>query len=91
MADAEEVGLTKVCEVVDNGGAVVGNPLSLVSKAFLERMRQADMIVGKGQGNYETLSGSRRAIYYLLRVKCPVLARDLNCPVGSMALRRSDV
>ncbi len=46
-------------------------------------------MVAKGQGNYETLSGVGKNIYFLLKVKCPVIAEDLGCPVGSLALRRS--
>ena len=45
------------------------------------------LIISKGQGNFETLRESPRPVYFLLRVKCPVIARDLGCPVGRMVLR----
>lgn len=55
MEDADLVGLTKVCPVIDNGGAFIGSPLNQVPQTFLDRMGRADIIIGKGQGNYETI------------------------------------
>ena len=86
IADAEQVGLTGVCDVIDNGGAFVGNPLSLVSKPFLERMRQADMIVGKGQGNYETVDVFPGDVFLILKAKCPVIAEHMGVQLGQVAL-----
>jgi len=56
---------------------------------FRELFDRAEMIVAKGQGNNETLAGSEWPIHYLLPVKCAVIARDLQLPVGSLVLRRS--
>ena len=49
---------------------------------------QADLIIAKGQGNYETLSDCDKDIYFILKVKCPVIASDLRCPVGQMILTK---
>jgi uncharacterized protein with ATP-grasp and redox domains len=89
MDDAEYTGLTKVANVVDNGSDAPGTILSDCSDAFRRHFELADMIISKGQGNYETLVDSPRPIWFLLRVKCPVIARDLKCPVGTTILRRS--
>ena len=86
IVDAEQVGLTSICEVIDNGGAFVGSPLSLVSEAFLERMRQTDMIVGKGQGNYETVDVFPGDVFLILKAKCPVIARHMRVQLGQVAL-----
>lgn len=85
MEDAEQVGLTSLCEVIDNGGAFVGSPLSLVPKRFIERMTKADIILGKGQGNYETVDDFDGNVYLLLKMKCDVVAQHCGIPLGEAA------
>ncbi len=86
--DAEYAGLPAIVAVVDNGSDAPGTILSDCSDAFRRRFERADMIISKGQGNYETLADSPRPIWFLLRVKCPIIARDLECSVGTTILRR---
>jgi len=88
-ADAEMVGLTELVEVIDNGADVPGTILELCSDAFRQRFEQADLIISKGQGNFETLNDSDRDIFFLLRPKCAVLARHLNCELGRQVVVRS--
>ena len=82
MIDAEDTGLTKLLEVIDNGSDAPGTILDDCSHAFRERFDSADLIIAKGQGNYESLSEVEKDIYFLLKAKCPVIARDLGCEVG---------
>jgi len=89
MADAQAVGLTERVEVIDNGADVPGTILRECSEAFRERFAAADLIIAKGQGNYETLSETGKDIFFILKAKCPVIARDIGCQVGSLVLRRS--
>lgn len=86
MVDAEAAGLTEMVRVIDNGSDAPGTVLENCSEAFCQYFEEADLIISKGQGNYETLGESTRPIYFLLRVKCPTVARDTGCPVGSMLL-----
>jgi uncharacterized protein with ATP-grasp and redox domains len=86
LEDAEQVGLTQVCEVIDNGGAFVGSPLDLVPERFLARMRSADLILGKGQGNYETIDDFDGDVFLILRAKCEVIARHMGVKFGQVAL-----
>jgi len=86
MEDAEIVGLTRICEVIDNGGAFVGSPLDMVPEQFLARMRRADVIVGKGQGNYETIDDFPGDVFLILRAKCEVIARHMGVQYGQVAL-----
>lgn len=86
LEDAEETGLTALCPVIDNGGAFVGSPLDLVPPRFLERMRQADVIIGKGQGNYETVDTFPGNVFLILRAKCEVIARHMGVQFGQVAL-----
>lgn len=85
--DAQTAGLTGYVPVIDNGSDAPGTILEDCSVEFRRHFAEADLIIAKGQGNYETLKEAPRPLYFLLRVKCPVLARDLGCPIGRMVLR----
>jgi len=84
MADAEHVGLTRICKVIDNGGAFVGSPLHLVPEHFLARMRRAGILLGKGQGNYETVDDFPGDVFLMLRAKCPVVAKHMGVRYGQV-------
>jgi hypothetical protein len=47
----------------------------------------ASLIVAKGQGNFETLSDCGKEVFFLMQVKCPVIARHVGVPVGSMVIQ----
>lgn len=89
MSDAVDAGLDRVAEVIDNGSDAPGTLLPLCSPAFRERFCQADLVIAKGQSNYETLSNERAPIYFLLQAKCPVIAREIGVPEGTAVMRRS--
>lgn len=89
MADAEAAGLTDLVNVVTNGSDGPGTILESCSPQFRERFDRADLIVAKGQANYESLSDADKDIFFVLKAKCPVIARDLDCEIGQMILRRS--
>lgn len=87
MEDAEIAGLTDLVDVIDNGSDGPGTILESCSRLFRERFNQADLIIAKGQGNYESLSSVDKPIFFILKAKCPVIARDLDCEIGEMVLR----
>lgn len=89
MADAKAVGLTKIVNVIENGDDAPGTILENCSDEFCQRFERADLIIAKGQGNYETLSEVDKNIFFLLRAKCPVIARHLDCECGSMVIAKS--
>ncbi len=72
--------------MIDNGGAFIGSPLDLVPPHFLERMRAADVIIGKGQGNYETVDDFEGDVFLILKAKCEVVARHMGVRYGQVAL-----
>ncbi|HPJ03206.1 MAG TPA: ARMT1-like domain-containing protein [Candidatus Limiplasma sp.] len=78
VKEAVASGLAAYAEIISTGCDVPGVLLCECSDEFLERFFGADIVIAKGQGNYETLSGSPRGIYHLLKVKCPVIARVMN-------------
>lgn len=89
LEDANVVGLDQIVEVIDNGSDGPGTILETCSKNFLDRFEKADLIIAKGQGNYETLSGVDKNIFFLLKVKCPIIAKHIGCKVGEMILHNN--
>jgi len=89
MSDAESTGLGDLVDVIDNGSDAPGTIVADCSRAFRERFQQADLIIAKGQGNYETLSDVDRKIFFVLKAKCPVIAADLGCKCGSLVIHRT--
>jgi len=85
--DAIAAGIGEVAEILPNGSDAPGTVLADCSAGFRQRFEDADMIIAKGQANYETLSAHDGAIFFLLRVKCPVIARDVGVPVGSIVCK----
>lgn len=73
--------------IADNGTDIPGTIVERCPPAFQELFRGADVVLAKGQGNYETLSGQDRDIFFLLRAKCPTIARDLGCAIGDIHVR----
>jgi uncharacterized protein with ATP-grasp and redox domains len=89
MEDAIVAGLPQIVEVIDNGSDAPGTILGNCSQDFQRRFDKADLVIAKGQGNYETLSDVNKHIFFILRAKCPVIARHLGCEIGSMILTKN--
>ncbi len=88
--DAEEVGIQDVARVITTGSDCPGAILSQCSDDFREVFENVEFVIAKGQGNYEALDGTEREdIFFLLQVKCPVVARDLSAEVGEVVLRKN--
>lgn len=88
VEDARAAGLDRVAQVIDTGTDAPGTILGRCSAAFRRAYESADAIVAKGQANYETLSEEENGIFFMLQLKCPVIARDVGAPVGSIVLQR---
>ncbi len=88
MDDAEATGLGEAASrVIHNGNDGIGTLLELCSEEFLEAYRSADLIISKGQANYETLSPVHDdRIYFLFKVKCPVVAEALGRRDGDIII-----
>ena len=68
--DARDIGLTEITRVIGNGNDVGGTWLPHISAKAREMLETADLIISKGQGNYETLHDCGLNIYYLFLCKC---------------------
>ncbi len=80
--DAIEAGLAPWVELIDNGTDAPGTVLSLCSSAFREVFDRADLVIAKGQANFETLNEVDRDVHFLTQIKCAVIARHYGYEVG---------
>lgn len=87
--DAGMAGLDVLAEVIDNGSDAPGTLLADCSADFLRRFQAADVIIAKGQGNYESLADAVPGVFFLFRVKCTTVAAQTGWPVGTPVLWRS--
>jgi len=91
LEDAMETGMADVATVITNGSGAPGTILNECSPEFLEAYKSAQMIIAKGQGNYETLSETKNEkIFFLLKVKCQLIARHIGVAEGCMVLKRGN-
>jgi hypothetical protein len=87
--DAIAAGLNNLVAIVDNGSDAPGTLLPDCSAEFLRHFNDADLIISKGQGNYESLSETTRPIFFLFKVKCPIISQHAGYPLGSNILTRA--
>lgn len=87
IVDAESAGLPELAPVFDNGSDAPGTILDDCSADFQAWFERADLIIAKGQGNYETLSEVNKNIYFLFTVKCQLVADRVGEPVGSLVVK----
>lgn len=85
-ADAYFAGIGKAADIISSGVDTPGTVLSLCTKRFLGMFRQADMVISKGQGNFEALSECNRPVFFLFMAKCPVVAKHVGCRLGDVIL-----
>jgi len=90
LEDAIDCGIDKYARIISSGCAAPGTLLRFCTPAFLKIYRQAELIISKGQGNFEALSGQKRPIFFLFRAKCPVVAKHLGCKLGDIILKKAD-
>lgn len=84
--EARRIGLSAFGEIVSNGNRGVGTDLSLCPPPFRARIERSDLILSKGQANFETLYGAVRHAFFLFRCKCPVVSRALGRPEGALVI-----
>ncbi len=89
LADAAAAGMDQVAAVVDNGSDAPGTLLEDCSSVFRKAFAEADVVLAKGQGNYESLSETAADVFFLFNVKCPLVAVHSGLPEGAHALLRS--
>lgn len=83
LEDAHFAGLDKLFPVMDSGLAVPGTVLSQSSSTLQALWQKVDLIISKGQGNFETLGETPGPIWFLFQVKCPPVATLTGYALGS--------
>ena len=81
MTDARQVGLDKVCHVLDNGSDIAGICPTRVNDETRAALGDADLVISKGLANYETLSGRGTNIYFLFLCKCALYVEVFGVPL----------
>lgn len=92
LVDAEMVGMYQVAEVIENGDGSLGTVISRVNSEFRDKFYQADVVIAKGQGNYESLSEiDRNNIFHLFMVKCELVSKSLDTEIMSIMCAENKV
>lgn len=86
MEDAEMAGLPGIVSVIPNGSDAPGTILGDCSLEFRRTFEESDLIIAKGQGNYESLSDTAKHVFFLMQVKCSCVAEHVGAPEGCMVM-----
>lgn len=87
LGDAIDSGLDKVAEIISSGSSAPATILPLCNDPFINKFNKADMIISKGQGNYEGLSGVQRSLFFLLKAKCHIIAKEIGIQEDDIILK----
>ncbi len=85
MKEAKEAGFDKLCNLVDSGVNTPGFTYTRANEYSQKLFDKVDVVISKGMGNYECLNESKRDnIFFLLKVKCDVVANSLGKTIGDI-------
>lgn len=88
MADAKVSGMNKLVKVIESGSTTAGTLLKETTSEFNKLYQAADLIIAKGQGNFETLPLNDKRIFFLLKMKCVYLAKEVRVNYGDILFIR---
>lgn len=80
VEDAEYSGIHHIARIIDNGLCISGTVYDLLPEEAKECLNNTDVILAKGQGNYESLSGEGRHIFYSFLCKCDLFINRFHVP-----------
>jgi uncharacterized protein with ATP-grasp and redox domains len=91
IEDAKYAGIDQIATIVEGDSeqklSSPGMLLSFASENFMKIFKSSDIVLSKGQGNYEGLSNVDREVFFMLVVKCPLVARDINSELGKLIFK----
>jgi len=87
VKEAFSSGLNDYAKIVSTGCNAPGVILKECSKEFLDIFNSVDIVISKGQGNFEALSDYGRDIFYLLKAKCPIISQTLNVSLNDYVFK----
>lgn len=85
--DAHQAGLDNVCEIVSSGCDAPGTLIKRCSSSFLSLLEKSTFTISKGQGNFEGLANEKYNIFFLLKVKCKLIADHIGVSNGDIVLK----
>lgn len=92
IEDAEYIGLDKICTVLETS-ASPGIILEQSKPEFISVFNRADLIISKGQGNFESIidiNTGNKDVYLLLKAKCMLMTYIFDLPLGSLILQKKN-
>lgn len=89
VKEAYESGLDSCTTIISTGCDAPGAILKKCSNEFIDLFNTSDLVISKGQGNYEALSGCKRNIFFLLKAKCPAIANKLNVNINEYVFKEN--
>lgn len=89
LEDAEIAGMADVAHVIETGSNDIGVCFPQASAEFVDAFTTADLILGKGHGNYETCNARPENIYFLLKAKCDMVANQLGVTLGDLVFKHA--
>jgi uncharacterized protein with ATP-grasp and redox domains len=84
VEDAIAAGLGHIARLMSNGSSMIGTDLESCSAEFRHHFEVADLVVSKGQANFETLQGSAGHVFFILKAKCSEVGRELGVTTGDV-------
>lgn len=86
--DAVKAGIDQVAAVISTGSRGPGTLLEQCSEDFRDIFENSGVVLAKGQANYETLDGQGPKMFFLLRIKCAVIGREIGFSMGNLVLKQ---
>ncbi|ACV63641.1 protein of unknown function DUF89 [Desulfofarcimen acetoxidans DSM 771] len=93
VEDAEYVEMHRVAEVITTGSQYLGTSLANISPELLQLLQKTDLIISKGQANFESLeqeAWARERIFFLLKIKCDCVAEVAGARLGDLVFFTRD-
>lgn len=92
LKDAKDVGINLIASLIDNGDGAPGTIIDNTKKEFKDSFYKSDLIIAKGQGNFETLSNiNREDVFFLLMAKCNVISTEIGVPLMSLICKKNNM
>lgn len=89
VGDALKTGIADYSDVVSTGCGMPGAVIESCSAEFREIFNNSDVVISKGQGNFEALSDTTRSIYFLLKAKCCRIANALDVEINEYVFKKN--
>ena len=89
IKEANESDMKKFATIIDSGVPTPGYDLNYASEYSKTIFEEADVVISKGMGNFESLyKVTNKEVFYLFIVKCNVIAQEINCGIKDLILMK---